>query len=151
SRGEARRWVTTTRILCARPTVQTFNERWERTTPRLTDGLRDPRWLGLSPVLTCSHFTEESRYKAAASGTSARGRDLEILELALVDGCSARVTRPASIMCWEAPPRRGRRAAARLRATTRLLRCQPRTVPIVRCWRRGRHWRSATAPGSSLK
>jgi len=53
-------------------------------------------------------------------------------------------------MCWEAPPRRGRRAAARLRATTRLLRCQPRTIPIARCWRRGRHWRSATAPGSSL-
>jgi len=34
--------------------------------PPLTDGLEDPRRHGLSPVPTCSHFGEESRYKAAA-------------------------------------------------------------------------------------
>src|SRR2546425_3518741 len=53
-------------ILLGGPTVRTFDERWERTTPRLTDGLGDPRQRGLSPVPTCSHFERESRYKAAA-------------------------------------------------------------------------------------
>src|SRR3989441_13276312 len=48
-----------------RPTVRTLDELRERATPRLTDGLKDPRRLGLSPVPTCSHFREESRYKAA--------------------------------------------------------------------------------------
>src|SRR3989441_3585985 len=52
-------------ILLGGPTVRTFDERWERTTPRLTDGLGDPRQRGLSPVPTCSHFERESRYKAA--------------------------------------------------------------------------------------
>src|SRR2546425_2385978 len=54
-------------ILLGGPTVRTFDERWERTTPRLTDGLGDPRQRGLSPVPTCSHFERESRYKAAPS------------------------------------------------------------------------------------
>src|SRR4029077_15516270 len=49
-----------------RPTVRTLDERGERATPRLTDGLEDPRRRGLSPAPTCSHFREESRYKAAA-------------------------------------------------------------------------------------
>src|SRR2546422_10435334 len=52
-------------ILLGGPTVRTFDERWERTTPWLTDGLGDPRQRGLSPVPTCSHFERESRYKAA--------------------------------------------------------------------------------------
>src|SRR5439155_17865045 len=51
--------------LRARPTVRILDERWERTTPRLTNGLEDPRQRGLSPVPTCSLFREESRYKAA--------------------------------------------------------------------------------------
>src|SRR2546426_11682276 len=54
-------------ILLGGPTVRTFDERWERTTPWLTDGLGDPRQRGLSPVPTCSHFERESRYKAAST------------------------------------------------------------------------------------
>src|SRR5438445_13431797 len=54
-------------ILLGGPTVRILDERWERTTPRLTDGLEDPRQRGLSPVPTCSHSREESRYKAAAT------------------------------------------------------------------------------------
>src|SRR5207247_6774259 len=81
--------------LRARPTVRTFDERWGRATPRLTDGLGDPRPHGLSPAPTCSHCGEESRYKAArladpTYGTSfPRGNSPDIRHLAgLVVACT---------------------------------------------------------------
>src|SRR2546422_376884 len=56
-----------------RPTVRTFDERQKRATPRLTDRLRDPRWLGLSPVPTCSHFKRRIEIQGGSRPTQSGG------------------------------------------------------------------------------
>ena len=58
--------------------MRTLDERRERATPRLKDGLEDPRLRGLSPAPTCSHFREESRYKAALNWLKVMARIVEM-------------------------------------------------------------------------